>query len=58
MQDRLDQIATMLEHARERGERPPALADVMDHLLAPLYMRAVRNAGERSLLLKGSSNDC
>jgi Tetracyclin repressor-like, C-terminal domain len=41
MQRRLDQIATMLERARERGEQPPAPADVMDHLSAPLYMRAL-----------------
>jgi AcrR family transcriptional regulator len=41
MQRRLDQIATMLERDRARGERPPELADVMDHLLAPLYMRAL-----------------
>jgi len=41
MQGRLDQIAMMLERARQRGEKPPALADVMDHLLAPLYMRAL-----------------
>jgi AcrR family transcriptional regulator len=41
MQRRLDQIATMLERARRRGEKSPALADVMDHLLAPLYMRAL-----------------
>jgi AcrR family transcriptional regulator len=41
MQRRLDQIATMLERARKRGERPPAIAHVMDHLLAPLYMRAL-----------------
>ena len=41
MQGRIDQIATMLERARKRGEKPPSLADVMDHLLAPLYMRAL-----------------
>src|ERR1700689_4993066 len=41
MQSRLDQIETMLERARRRGEKPPALADVMDHLLAPLYVRAL-----------------
>jgi AcrR family transcriptional regulator len=41
MQARVDQIGTMLERARQRGEKPPALADVMDHLLAPLYMRAL-----------------
>jgi AcrR family transcriptional regulator len=44
MQRRLEQIATMLERARGRGERPPALADVMDHLLAPLYVRALLGA--------------
>jgi Tetracyclin repressor-like, C-terminal domain len=41
MQRRLDQIATMLGRDRARGERPPELADVMDYLLAPLYMRAL-----------------
>ena len=41
MQGRIDQIATMLARARRRGEKPPALVDVMDHLLAPLYMRAL-----------------
>jgi AcrR family transcriptional regulator len=41
MQARIDQITTMLERARKRGEKPPTLADVMDHLLAPLYARAL-----------------
>jgi AcrR family transcriptional regulator len=41
VQRRTDQIATMLERARQRGEQPPVLADVLDHLLAPLYMRAL-----------------
>ena len=41
MQARIDQITTMLERARKRGEKPPTLADVMDHLLAPLYVRAL-----------------
>ena len=41
MQGRVDQIKTMLERARKRGEKPPALADVLDHLLAPLYTRAL-----------------
>jgi len=27
--------------ARARGEQPPKVTDVMDHLLAPLYMRAL-----------------
>ena len=41
MQGRIDQITTMLERARKRGEKPPSLADVMDHLLAPLYARVL-----------------
>jgi len=41
MQGRLEQIATMLERARDRGEKPPPLADVLDYLLAPLYVRAL-----------------
>ncbi len=41
LQRRLDQVALVLERARERGEEPPPLADVMDHLLAPLYARAL-----------------
>ena len=41
MQGRIDQITTMLERARKRGEKPPTLADVMDHLLAPLYARVL-----------------
>jgi AcrR family transcriptional regulator len=36
-----DQLAMMLDRARRRGEKPPDLIDVMDHLLAPLYMRAL-----------------
>lgn len=38
---RLEQIAAMLDRARGRGEKPPSAMDVLDHLLAPLYMRAV-----------------
>ena len=41
MQGRIEQIMTMLERARKRGEKPPTIADVMDHLLAPLYARAL-----------------
>jgi AcrR family transcriptional regulator len=44
LQRRLDQVATMLERARARGEKPLPLADVMDHLLAPLYARALFGA--------------
>ena len=38
---RIKQIDAMLERARVRGERTPAVFEVTDHLLAPLYMRAV-----------------
>jgi len=38
---RATQIATMLERARQRGERAPEVAEVLDHLLAPLYMRTL-----------------
>jgi hypothetical protein len=31
----------MLERARQRGEKPPDVAEVMDHVLAPLYMRVL-----------------
>jgi AcrR family transcriptional regulator len=36
-----EQLAMMLDRARRRGEKPPDVADVMDHLLAPLYVRAL-----------------
>jgi AcrR family transcriptional regulator len=36
-----EQMATMLERARKRGEKPPGVAELMDHVLAPLYMRAL-----------------
>lgn len=38
---RLEQIDAMLERGRARGEKTPALEAVIDHLLAPLYMRAL-----------------
>lgn len=38
---RIQQLESMLERSRDRGEQPPALEDVMDHLLAPLYLRAL-----------------
>ena len=38
---RATQIITMLERARERGEKTPSTSDVLDHLLAPLYVRAL-----------------
>ena len=44
LQRRLDQVGAMLARAQARGEKPPSLADVMDHLLAPLYARALFGA--------------
>lgn len=41
---RLEQIAVMLDRARERGEPTPYVVEVTDHLLAPLYMRALFGA--------------
>ena len=38
---RIEQIATMLERARRRGETVPTVAEVLDHLLAPIYMRTL-----------------
>jgi tetracycline repressor-like protein len=35
------QIVTMLERARARGEKTPRTMDVLDHLLAPIYVRAL-----------------
>ena len=36
-----EQMAMMLERARKRGEKPPDVAEVLDYVLAPLYMRAL-----------------
>ena len=41
---RVEQIAIMLERGRARGETAPYPAEVLDHLLAPLYMRALFGA--------------
>jgi AcrR family transcriptional regulator len=38
---RLQQIHTMLERARQRGETIPGVLDVTDYILAPLYVRAL-----------------
>jgi hypothetical protein len=34
----------MLARARERGEKTPSTAEVLDHLLSPLYVRALFGA--------------
>lgn len=38
---RREQLEAMLARGRARGEAVPAIDEVMDHLLAPLYMRAL-----------------
>jgi len=38
---RVEQLEAMLDRGRARGERTPSVDDVLDHLLAPLYMRAL-----------------
>lgn len=41
---RSKQISTMLERARQRGEKTPSTSEVLDHLLAPLYVRTLFGA--------------
>jgi AcrR family transcriptional regulator len=44
MEPRIKQIEPMLNRARERGEQAPPVSAVLDHLLAPLYFRALFGA--------------
>ncbi|MEV0260476.1 TetR/AcrR family transcriptional regulator [Streptomyces sp. NPDC050617] len=39
--ERKRQMDTMLERARARGERAPEFMDVVDHILAPIYVRVL-----------------
>src|SRR3954469_17871143 len=41
MKRRREQMELMLERARQRGEKPPDVDELLDHVLAPLYMRAL-----------------
>ena len=41
MMRRIEQIAAMLDRAKARGEITPQVFEITDHLLAPLYMRAL-----------------
>jgi AcrR family transcriptional regulator len=41
---RVTQIAAMLDRASARGELAPTVVDVLDHLLAPLYVRTLFGA--------------
>ncbi|WP_021594411.1 TetR-like C-terminal domain-containing protein [Actinomadura welshii] len=43
--ERNRQLQTILDRARERGEDPPDASDVLDHILAPLYIRVLFDAG-------------
>jgi AcrR family transcriptional regulator len=38
---RSEQLQAMLQRGRARGERTPSVEDIVDHLLAPLYVRAL-----------------
>lgn len=39
--ERMRQLQSMLDRAGERGERPPGALDVLDHILAPMYIRVL-----------------
>ncbi|WP_433234946.1 TetR/AcrR family transcriptional regulator [Streptosporangium sp. CA-135522] len=39
------QLQGMLDRARDRGEHPPEGLDILDHLLAPMYIRILFGAG-------------
>ncbi|MFI7424943.1 TetR/AcrR family transcriptional regulator [Nonomuraea sp. NPDC049684] len=43
--DRTSQLQAVLDRARGRGEEPPDVLQVLDHLLAPIYMRVLFGAG-------------
>ena len=65
MEPRVKQIEAMLKGASERGEQAPPASEVLDHLLAPLYFRALFGApGDRTFaaglvdyLLRGCHDD-
>ncbi|MEU6783166.1 TetR/AcrR family transcriptional regulator [Nonomuraea angiospora] len=43
--ERSRQLQAMLDRARDRGEHPPDVLDVLDHILAPMYIRVLFGAG-------------
>ncbi|MET9242778.1 TetR/AcrR family transcriptional regulator [Nonomuraea sp. NPDC003709] len=43
--ERSRQLQVMLDRARDRGEHPPDVLDVLDHILAPMYIRILFGAG-------------
>ncbi|MGC0423402.1 TetR/AcrR family transcriptional regulator [Embleya sp. AB8] len=38
-------LESMLDRARERGEHPPDALDLLDHVMAPMYIRVLFGAG-------------
>jgi AcrR family transcriptional regulator len=43
--ERGQQLQQMLDRAKERGEHPPSTLDIVDHILAPLYIRVLFGLG-------------
>ncbi|MFJ6899001.1 TetR/AcrR family transcriptional regulator [Streptomyces hokutonensis] len=43
--ERTRQLQSMLDRARERGEHAPDAFDVLDHILAPMYIRVLFGIG-------------
>ncbi|MEV1023059.1 TetR/AcrR family transcriptional regulator [Streptomyces sp. NPDC050264] len=43
--ERTRQLQSMLDRARERGEQAPDAFDVLDHILAPMYIRVLFGMG-------------
>ncbi len=43
--ERTRQLQSMLDRARERGEPAPDALDVLDHILAPMYIRVLFGIG-------------
>lgn len=44
--ERTRQLQSMLDRARERGEHAPDALDVLDHVLAPMYIRVLFGIGQ------------
>jgi len=45
MTERSGQLRQMLDRARYRGERPPEVLEVVDYILAPMYVRVLLGTG-------------
>lgn len=43
--ERTRQLQSMLDRARARGEQAPDASDVLDHILAPMYIRVLFGVG-------------